>query len=61
VIFCVYLVDIAFYHHCKHTYILQVVPQSLGGGNIVDSGQTHDDLVHEGGVFDAVKSVHPAW
>ncbi len=41
----------------KHTQILQVVPQRLGGGDGVDGGEAHDDLVHEWGVLNAVEDV----
>jgi len=50
-------IDIAFDCHCKHAQIPQVVPQCLGGGDAVDGGESHNYLVHEGGVFDAIEGV----
>ncbi len=51
------LVDIATNGYSKHTQILQVVPQRLGGGNRGNGGKVHDDFLHEWGVFDAIEDV----
>jgi hypothetical protein len=51
------LVDVTINCCCKNSKVLKVLLQGLRGGNGVDGGKPHDDLVQKRCVLHTVKSV----
>ncbi len=53
------LADVTINRCCKHPKVLQVHAQGLHGGNWVNGGKPHDDLVQKRYILHTVKSVLP--
>jgi hypothetical protein len=51
------IVDVAINCCCKNSKVLKVLSQGLRGGNGVNGGKPHDDLVQKRCIFHAIKSV----
>ncbi len=51
------LVDVTINCHCKDPKIQKIFLQGLRGGNGVDGGEPHDDLVQKRCIIHTVKSV----
>ncbi len=51
------LVDVTINCHCKNSKVLRVLSQGLCGGNRVNGGKPHDDLVQKRCILHAVESV----
>ncbi len=51
------LVDVTINCRCKNSKILKVFSQGLHGGNGVNGGKPHDDLVQKRCILHTVKSV----
>jgi hypothetical protein len=51
------LVDVTINCHCKYFNVLKVLSQGLRGGNGVNGGKLHDDLVQKRCILHAVESV----
>ena len=51
------LVDIAIDCGCKYPEVVEVIVQDLHGGDRVDGGKPHDDLVHQRCILHAIEGV----
>ncbi len=51
------LVDVTINCRCKNSKVLKVLSQGLHGGNVVNGGKLHDDLVQKRCILHTVKSV----
>jgi hypothetical protein len=51
------LVDVTVNCRCKNSKVLKVLLQGLHGGNGINGGKPHDDLVQKRCILHAVKSV----
>jgi len=51
------LVDIAIDCGCKYPEVVEVIVQDLNGGDRVDGGKPHDDLVHQRFILHAIEGV----